>query len=656
MDPEITPLKVGIQVAYRQKRHSDAYLKTLNPCPTMALLIAIGKICAAAGVAAFLLGSFACSVALASEPKRVMLLHSFGRDFKPWSEYAKAIHQELDRQSQWPLDIVEHSLEIARSSDDNPEGPFVDYLRALYSNRRLDLIVSVGAPAAAFVQRHRKQLFSDTPMILTVVDQRRVRDSILTENDTVVAVSIDYFAAIKNILQVLPDTKNIAVVVGNSPIEKFWREEIGKVVQPFVNRIGFTWYNDLSFEQILKHASALPPQSAIFWELMIVDAAGVVHEEGKALAKLYAVANAPIFSYTDAFFGHEIVGGPHVPVLEHGQEVARVALRILSGERPADIKTLPIGFATPIFDWRQLQRWGISERQLPPGSEVRFRELPTWERYKPQIALIIAAVLFQAALIGWLLYEHRRRHLAEVQSRNAMAELTYMNRRASAGELSASIAHEVNQPLTGIVTRASAGLRWLRREEPDLARAEAALEQIVQAGERAGGIVKSVRAMFTREAGEATRIDLNDLILTVLAIVRVDIQTAGVDLRLQLDDELPAVMGDKVQLQQVVLNLVMNAIEAMRSVQKRILRVQSEQPKPGLVRVVIADTGPGIDPSNLDRIFKPLFTTKSRGMGMGLSICHSIIEHHGGRIWVSSAPNNGSIFQFELSARLQERP
>jgi signal transduction histidine kinase len=605
-------------------------------------------------LACLLLTCLDCSTAWAAEqkhlaePKRVMILHSFGRDFKPWSEYAKAIRAELDRQSRWPLNLHEYSLEIAGSGDENPEGPFVDYLHAVFANRPLDLIVSIGAPAATFVQRHRQYLFRTTPMLLTVVDQRRVQYSVLTENDAVVAVAIDYAGAIANILRVLPDTNHVAVVVGSSPIEEYWREEIAREAEPYKNRVAFTWYSDLSFEDILKHAAALPPRSAIFWELMIVDAAGVVHEEGKALSRLHAAANAPIFSYTDAFFGREIVGGPHVPVLEHGQRVAEVAVRILNGEKAGDIKVPPIGFAAPKFDWREMQRWGISKSALPPGSSIHFRDPSVWERYRTEIMLMLTLVLVQAVLIGWLLHEHRRRHLAEVQSRDSMAELTYMNRRAAVGELSASIAHEVNQPLTGIVTRASAALRWLRREQPDLARAEAALQQIVEAGQRASGIVGSVRAMFRKEVNERARINLNEIVLAVLAIVRIDMRTAGIDLQAQLQDQLPAVVGDNIQLQQVLLNLVMNAIEAMRSVQIRQLRVQTGQPKPGLVIVSIGDTGPGIDASQLDQIFKPLFTTKSRGMGMGLAICQSIIEAHGGRIWVSGAPNGGAIFQFEL--------
>lgn len=587
------------------------------------------------------------SAAWAAEPKRVMLLHSFGRDFKPWSEYAKAIRSKLDRLSPWQLNLYEHSLEIARFSNENSEGPFVKYLEAVFADRPLDLIISIGAPAAAFVQRHRQQLFSTTPMLLTVADQRRVQYSALTENDAVVAVSIDYLAAFKNILRVLPDTQHVAIVVGSSPIEKFWREEIGREVQSLTPRIALTWYNNLSFDEILKHAAALPPRSAIFWELMIVDAAGVVHDEDKALSRLHAVANAPIFSYTDAFFG-EIVGGPHVPVLEHGERVAEVAVRILGGERPSDIKVVPVGFGPPKFDWREMKRWGISESSLPPGSTIHFREPTIWDRYWDSLLLIFAVLLFQAFLISWLIYEHRRRHLAEVHSRNAMAELTYMNRVASAGQLSASIAHEVNQPLTGIVARASAGINWLRREKPDIAKAQAALQHIVEAAERASGIISSVRAMFRKETNERKRVDLNDIARAVVKIVRVDLQTADIDVELQLKNDLPAVMGDKVQLQQVVLNLVLNAIEAMRSGPRRSLRVQSYQSKPGLVRVLVTDTGPGIDASSVDQIFEPMFTTKSRGMGMGLAICRSIVETHGGRIWVSPAPAGGSIFQIEL--------
>jgi signal transduction histidine kinase len=154
--------------------------------------------------------------------------------------------------------------------------------------------------------------------------------------------------------------------------------------------------------------------------------------------------------------------------------------------------------------------------------------------------------------------------------------------------------------------------------------------------------------MFKKDAPERVPTDINRSILTVLSIVPVELQKHGVELQTQLNEQLPSVQVNKLQLQQVVLNLVMNGIEAMHSVPHRVLKVQTDQTEAGMVRVLVEDTGTGIDPSNLNRIFQPLFTTKSTGMGMGLSICQSIIQSHGGRIWVSQGVNRGSIFQFEL--------
>ena len=589
---------------------------------------------------------FACQVALAAEHKRVMLLHSFGQDFKPWSEYAKDIRAELKRQSPWPLDIIENSLVTARFSDENPEAPFVEYLSALFAKRPLDVIVSIGAPAADFVQRHRRRLFPTTPMVLTAVDQRRVQYSNLTGNDVAVAVNINYLSAFENILQVLPDTKDVIVVVGSSPIEKFWKEAIGKQAEPLTNRIKLSWTDELPFEELLKQASALPPHTAIFWELMIVDAAGVVHEGNLPLERLHAVANAPIFSYDESFFGNGIVGGPLLIVADTSRLTATVAVRILNGEKAGDIKVSPVEFSAPRFDWGQMQRWGISEKNLPPGSEILFRDPTVWEQYRAHILAVTAAILIQAALIFWLLYEHWRRQRAEILARNTMSELSHVNRMATAGQLSASIAHEVNQPLAGIVANAQAALRWL--EKANVEEVREGLKRIVSDGHRASDIITNLRAMFKSDVQEKTLVDINKLVLSVLALVRIDLQKHEIKLQTQLDDRIPQVLGNQVQLQQVISNLVMNAIESMGSLQTRALRIKTELSQSNTVHVSIEDTGTGIKSSDVAQLFKPMFTTKARGMGMGLSICQSIIENHDGRIWVSPGATGGSIFQFEL--------
>ena len=401
---------------------------------------------------ALLLATLGQSQAADPEPKRVMMLHSFGLRFRPWTDYSEAFRAEMSRRAS--VEFQDHSLLNARRNSDKSDAPFVEYLRTLNADQPPDLIVAIGAPAANFVQAHRKDLFPTTPMIYTLVERRRVDFDKLTQYDTVVAATNNDAVFFENILHVLPLTTTIAIVVGASPSETWWRNEVAKSTARFADRVQFRWYNELSFEDMLKDAANLPPHSAIFWIGLNVDAAGVAHEGSSAFSRLYRVANAPIFFHDETFFGEGIVGGPMQVVAGQTKKAAEVALRILDGEKSGDIKPSFVELAAPMFDWRQMQRWGIAESSLPPGSTVYFREPTVWERYWWQIALITAVILAQAGLISALLREHRRRQFAEVQSRQRMAELAHVNRFSMAGELTASIAHEINQPLGSILTNA----------------------------------------------------------------------------------------------------------------------------------------------------------------------------------------------------------
>jgi signal transduction histidine kinase len=578
------------------------------------------------------------------------LLHSFGQTFKPWSDYSQAIRAELDRQSPWPLDIIDYSLVTARFGDENPEAPFVDYLRAVFAKHPLDLIVSVGAPAAAFVQRNRQHLFASTPMVLTAVDQRRVQYSNITANDAAVAVRINYLSAFENILRVLPNTKDVIVVVGSSPIEKFWKEAIGKEVEPLANRINLSWTDELSLEALLRQASALPPHTAIFWELMIVDAAGVVHESDAPLTRLHAVANAPIFSYDESFFGSATVGGPLLLVADSSRQTAAVAIRILRGEKPGEIRIPPVEFASPVFDWREMRRWGISESRLPAGSEIRFRELTVWDQYRWQILLIAAALVAQSVLIGGLFYEHRRRHNSEVEARRRVAELALMNRRSAIGETSASIAHEINQPLAAITLNSETALIYLAKKAPNLTEVTELVRSITVDCLRVSQVVASVRAMFKKDTSDRILLDINQVIHEVLTLLRVELDGHGIVVKTSLAEGLPHLLAVRVQMQQVILNLIRNATEAMSSsaMSERFLWLRSAATDAGECIVVIEDSGPGIDPEKLKRIFEPFFTTKGTGMGMGLSICRSIVEAHGGRLSARHLRGRGMAFEIGL--------
>jgi signal transduction histidine kinase len=598
---------------------------------------------------ALLLATLCPSQAADPAPKRVMMLHSFGPRFKPWSDYEQAIRSEISRRWQKPVDFLDHSLVNARQSDESSEIAFVEYLRALYASRPLDLIVAIGAPAANFVQRNRQRLFSATPMVFTAVEQRRVQYEKLTENDTVVAVAHDFPAAFDNILRVLPLTKTIAVVNGASPNEAFWQEEMRRELAPLTGRVELRWYNEKSFEEILIDAAGLPPHSAIFWHLMNVDAAGVAHEANDALNKLSSSANGPIFSYDGSFFGEAIVGGPMHSVRKLSQITAAVAIRILNGEKPGDIKTPPSGFAAPIFDWRQMQRWGISESNLPAGSTVYFREPTAWERYSWQIALVTAIVLVQAGLISALLREHRRRKFSEVQSRQRMAELARVMRFSTAGELTASIAHEINQPLGSIQINAETAQAILKSPSPDIAELNEIVGDILRDDRRASEVIRRMRSLLKKAPFELKSLDLNDVaretveFLSSLAVAR------KVELTSVITPDALPILGDRIQLQQVILNLVVNGIDAMKdnSSENRIISIRTSRVEK-FAQLSVSDRGPGIPEDKLKEVFEPFFTSKAEGMGMGLSIARTIIEAHHGLISAKNRDHGGATFRIKL--------
>ncbi|MGF6539007.1 PAS domain S-box-containing protein [Paraburkholderia youngii] len=242
------------------------------------------------------------------------------------------------------------------------------------------------------------------------------------------------------------------------------------------------------------------------------------------------------------------------------------------------------------------------------------------------------------------------RKRAEEALRDAQTELSRIARLTTMGQLVASIAHEINQPLGAISANGTACMNWLNRENPDLASMRGAMARIVHDAHRAGDVIRGLRALVSKSGPQLTKVDINDAIADVLALTRVELQEQGVALRTDLAPDVGFVFGDPVQLQQVLLNLIMNGIEAMAAAtpDPKALTITSQAAEIGGIRVAVQDTGAGLDPATSDRLFEPFFTTKLVGMGMGLSICKSIVEAHGGHLWARQNAPHGAIFQFVL--------
>jgi signal transduction histidine kinase len=257
------------------------------------------------------------------------------------------------------------------------------------------------------------------------------------------------------------------------------------------------------------------------------------------------------------------------------------------------------------------------------------------------LVLLYEILMLYAQLLRAVLAQHYERE-ARLMTGDAVA---------------ATIAHEVKQPLSAMITNADAGLRWLDRSAPDLDEAKAALKEIAANGHRAGAVIGSIRGIFKREARNRIPLDIKDLISDALALAHGDLQRHRIFAHIGADAQLPQVIGDRIQLQQVLLNLIRNAIDAMAGVDgPRVLSVKSEAHGDGGVMISVADTGAGIHAQDVGRIFNPLFTTKSDGMGMGLSICRSIIEAHDGQLWASANTPHGALFQFVLPTDTVTKP
>ena len=271
------------------------------------------------------------------EPRQVLLLYSYERDVASHNAFANMFRPELSRLFAEPIDFIEVSLQAARLNPSASEESIVNELRSTLPRRRLDLVVPIGGPAAVFAQTYRQQLFPTTPMLLAGVDRRFVQNRALAANDTAVAVEHDPPQMIETILRLLPDTRTVFVVIGASQFEQFWLEELKRGLRRFEGRLTFIWTNELSFEEMLKACASLPPQSAIFYGTLSLDAKGVRHVEERTLSAFHAAANAPIFGLHSTQLGRGIVGGPLLSIEDLSRNTATVAVRMLRGESPQSL-------------------------------------------------------------------------------------------------------------------------------------------------------------------------------------------------------------------------------------------------------------------------------------------------------------------------------
>jgi signal transduction histidine kinase len=515
------------------------------------------------------------------QPKRILIVHSFGRDFAPFDAAIATFRREVASRSPDPVVFVEAALDAGRAIGPDEEAAFVAYLSARFSQPLPDLVVSSGGPAAQFLIRHRGDLFADVPILLTAFEARVVQRAALKPGDAAVASRLDLPSAFENILRVRPETRRIAVIVGDTPLERFWRKQLERDGASLADRVTFVWFDGLSLVQMTERIAALPPDSAVFYALLLVDAAGVPHERLEALARMKRAAKVPIFGLYEDELGKGVVGGPINSQTRVGREAARVALRQLSVPSPASPEFVTVLMDDPIYDARELQQWGVDESRLPPGSEVRFREPSPWARYRAEIIAASLVIAAQAALIAALLVQRARRRRAEHEARSLGGRLITAYEDAGR-RLARELHDDITQRLAGVsIEAATLG----RLGDPA---ARKAAEQSI--GSELAALSRDVHALSYRlhpsvvddlGLGDALRMECEGAA-----------RRSAVEVRFQGDDAGNAIRGDRALcLFRVAQEALRNALRHARPQQVRI----ELQTVDGGTRVSVIDDGHGFD-------------------------------------------------------------
>lgn len=572
----------------------------------------------------------------AGEPAQVLVISGTDPYLPAFVAIDTAMRDAVARRRSGPVHWIYESIDTARFG--GAAGPtLADLFARKYEGIDIDVVLLVTEPAVDFYLRHRDRLWPDAPVVFHFVPSGYAQQLPAGAGLSGIPAQVDFAGAVRIALALQPEARRAVVVGGVSPFDDIQLAGFREALSPHANRLDIEYLVGLPPGQVAKRLASEAPETVVFYATLFRDVDSRVYVPRAVLETLSAASAVPIYGVYESQVGYGLAAAAVESFTVRGERLANLVVRAIAGELAGEPVVEPPPPSRCVADGRQLERFGLSGRRLPAGCEVLFVEPGFFERYWWQSLLVALALLAQTVLIVSLLLQHRRRRAAELNLQAQRVQLLHASRLAVAGELTASIAHEINQPLGAILSNADAAEMLI---QADLLKRDELLQilaDIKRDDLRASEVIKRLRALLARHDTERRRFNMNDAVQATAGILRAEARRRKVAVEYSLRAERVEVLGDAVQIQQVIINLTLNAFDASAAVPQGARRVLIETLDTASgVQVGVRDFGIGIALADLPHVFDPFFSTKRSGMGLGLSIARSIVEAHGGTIAAAS--------------------
>lgn len=581
--------------------------------------------------------------------RKVLILFSEARDLSGNVMLEQAVRARMLQDHRNRIEFYVESLDAGRFQSPGHYQVFKDYLERKYAGQKLDLIIVSMARDFGLTGDLPPNVISNVPAVFLAINEFAVPGSLAGPQFTGLVQRFDIIGTLQFIFQLQPDVQRVVVVGGASKADQLTLGRIQKAAQ-LIHGVRFEFWTNQPMTAVCQAVGTLPADTVVLLSTVQKDVTGSQFYTSKVVQKLAPASAVPVYVLGAGSIGSGALGGKVVDFDNLGSEIGELGLTVLDGTPPERLPVEVRTNGTPMVDWRMLARWGISASRLPEDCVIRFRPPSLWEEHKNFIVIGAIIVLAQALTIAGLLGQRSYRRKAESEIRQQRAELAHVARVSTMGQMSSAFAHELNQPLGAILRNTEAAEILLQNEKPDLAEVRAILADIRKDDQRAGKVIDRMRTLLKRHSMESSRLNLQELLEDTVALARSDALVRQTMITLAVPPNLPLVSGDWVHLQQVILNLLLNGMDAMNDCLRgeRVLAVRAAESALGEVEVAVSDRGTGVRADDATKIFEPFFTTKQNGMGMGLAISRTIIEAHGGKIRVENNSSKGATFTFSL--------